>query len=99
MIHPRHNWLKASRVIALAFILAFTFGIAADRFAARKELVTSEANKIRTAWLRSDFLPDGDRAEATQLFRQYLQDRIGAAQSKDDDDGLESGLSAAKRIQ
>ena len=24
MIHPRHNWLKASRVITLAFILAFS---------------------------------------------------------------------------
>src|SRR4051812_16795106 len=52
----------AGTVLALlALILAFTFGIASSRFDARKELVREEANKIRAAWLQSDFLPEPDR--------------------------------------
>ena len=42
----------------LAFIIAFTFGIVTDRYQARKELVREEANLLRTAWMRAEFLPD-----------------------------------------
>src|SRR6478736_5820282 len=41
----------------LAFMLAFTFGIVSNRFDDRKGLVREEANAIRTAFARSDFLP------------------------------------------
>jgi len=71
----------AGAVLALvAFMLAFTFGIAANRFDDRKELVREEANKIRIAWQRSDFLPESDRDGARSLLRQYLADRISAVQ-------------------
>ena len=55
----------------LAFILAFTFAIVSDRYDARKGLVRDEANAIRTAYSRSEFLPEPDRAEATALLREY----------------------------
>lgn len=67
----------------LAFLLAFTFGIVSDRYDARKALVREEANAIRTAYLRSDFLPEPDRGEAVKLFREYVNFRIEAAQSRD----------------
>jgi hypothetical protein len=74
----------AGAVLALlAFVLAFTFGIASNRFDARKELVREEANRIRTAWLRSDFLPEADRAEARRLIREYLEGRLVAVQARD----------------
>jgi hypothetical protein len=63
-----------------AFILAFTFGIVSNRFDARKELVREEANAIRTAWQRSDFLPEPDHAETKQLIRQYLDARAALTQ-------------------
>jgi hypothetical protein len=65
----------------LAFILAFTFGIAAGRYDTRLQLVRDEANAIRTVWSRADFLPDSDRSEAKMLIRQYLTARIGAVQA------------------
>jgi hypothetical protein len=72
----------AGAVLALlAFILAFTFGIASNRFDARKELVRDDANKIRTAWLLSDFVPETDRAEVKGLIRKYLELRLAASQS------------------
>lgn len=62
----------------LAFIIAFTFGIVTDRYQARKELVREEANLIRTAWMRSEFLPDTDRIEAKKLLREYTSLRLNA---------------------
>jgi hypothetical protein len=67
----------------LAFILAFTFAIVSDRYDARKELVREEANAIRTAFLRSDFLPEPDRGAAANLLRRYLEVRLAATESLD----------------
>jgi hypothetical protein len=41
----------------LAFLLAFTFGLAATRFDARRSIVVQEANAIGTTYLRADLLP------------------------------------------
>lgn len=67
----------------LAFILAFTFGLVSDRYDARKGLIREEANVIRTAFFRADFLPEADRAEAKGLLRTYVDERIAAVQSGD----------------
>src|SRR4029450_7972437 len=42
----------------LAFILAFTFGLAAARFDTRRQLLLDEANAIGTAYLRAGMLPE-----------------------------------------
>jgi uncharacterized membrane protein YoaK (UPF0700 family) len=74
----------SSYVLALlAFIIAFTFGIVTDRYQARKELVREEANLLRTAWVRADFLPDSDRIEAKNLIRDYTILRLEAVKSLD----------------
>lgn len=65
----------------LAFMLAFTFGLVSERYDARKALVREEANVIRTAFARADFLPDADRAEAKSLLWRYVDERIVAAQT------------------
>jgi hypothetical protein len=89
----------AGAVLALlAFILAFTFGTASNRFDARKDLVREEANTIRTVWQRSDLLPEPDRAEAKGLIREYLDARVAAVQSGDAE-RVKSVLSRAERIQ
>jgi len=67
----------------LAFMLAFTFGIVSSRYDARKALVLDEANAIRTAWLRTDFLPAADRVAAAGLLREYTELRLRAVQSHD----------------
>jgi hypothetical protein len=83
-----------------AFILAFTFGIVSNRFDARRELVRNEANAIRTAWLRSDFLSEPDRAATKELFRQYLEARLAFAQSPETvAERAESFLTGARRAQ
>lgn len=72
----------AAAVLGLvAFIMAFTFDIVSDRYDARKGLVRADANAIRTAYHRSDFLPEPDRAEAKGLMREYLNQRLAFAQA------------------
>jgi hypothetical protein len=72
----------AGAVLGLvAFMLAFTFSIVSDRYDARKGLVRDEANAIRTGYLRSEFLPEPDRAEAKGLLREYLDARVAFVQA------------------
>jgi hypothetical protein len=75
--------IAAAILTLTGFMLAFTFGISSDRLQDRKKLVREEANAIGTAWLRSDFLPEPDRAESKGLFRKYVDDRLEAAQGQD----------------
>lgn len=42
----------------LAFLLAFTFGMAASRYELRRELVLDEANAVGTTYLRAGMVPE-----------------------------------------
>jgi hypothetical protein len=46
----------------LALLIAFTFGLAVDRYEGRRHLVTEEANAISTAEMRVQLLPSPDGA-------------------------------------
>jgi hypothetical protein len=91
----------AGAVLGLvAFILAFTFGIVSNRFDARKGFVREDANAIRTAYHRSDFLPEPDRTEAKALLRQYLAVRLAFAQGGSiTPDGVQDFLTEVEGIQ
>lgn len=63
----------------LAFILAFTFGLAAARFDARRQVLLDEANAIGTTYLRAGMLPErGD--EVRRLLRDYVTTRLEGVQ-------------------
>jgi len=64
----------------LAFMLAFTFGMAASRFEARRQVLLSEANAIGTTYLRSKLLAEPRRTEAQHLLREYVDVRLEAVQ-------------------
>jgi hypothetical protein len=60
----------------LAFMLAFTFGVAATHFDARRQNLMNEANAIRAAYLRADLFPEPDRTEIRNLLREYVKVRL-----------------------
>ena len=64
----------------LAFMLAFTFGLAGSRFEDRRQVVLSEANAIGTTYLRAAMLPEPMRTEARDLLREYVDVRLEAVQ-------------------
>jgi hypothetical protein len=62
----------------LAFILAFTFGMAASRFDARKQMVVQDANTIGTTYLRTSLIPDPPASKLRALLREYTDVRTDA---------------------
>jgi hypothetical protein len=64
----------------LAFILAFTFGLAAARFDARRQVLLDEANAIGTTYLRAGMLPERGE-EIRGLLRDYVAARLEAVRS------------------
>ncbi len=60
----------------LAFLLAITMGMAADRFDTRRGLVLAEATTINTTYLRAGYLPEPYETEIRNLLREYVPLRI-----------------------
>ena len=63
----------------LAFMLAFTFGLAASRFDMRRTFVVDEANAIGTTYLRAALLAEPHRTEVRNLLREYVDVRLELA--------------------
>ena len=63
----------------MAFLLAVTMGIAADRFDARRGLVLAEANAIHKTYLQADYLPQPATDQMRALLREYLPLRIASS--------------------
>lgn len=80
----------------LAFVLAFTFGIASSRFDTRKHLVLEEVNAIETAYLRAGLLPEPQRNESRRLLRRYVDIR---AEFSTDRAKLAQGLAESEALQ
>lgn len=67
----------------LAFVLAFTFSMAADQHNLRKKHVLEEANIIGTAYLRADLLGDRDTTKIKDLLKEYVDGRVYAIKMRD----------------
>jgi hypothetical protein len=75
---PPVGEMVAATLALLAFMLAFTFGLAASRFDVRKGLVIDEANAIGTTYLRAGLLPEPYPGEVRKLLREYVSTRLEA---------------------
>ena len=63
----------------LAFMLAFTFGMAASRFEERRQAVLLESNAIGSSYLRAELLPQPMSANSRNLLREYVNVRLDGA--------------------
>ncbi|HSE18680.1 MAG TPA: hypothetical protein VLB46_16610 [Pyrinomonadaceae bacterium] len=80
----------------LAFMLAFTFGLAGSRFEDRRQVVLSEANAIGTTYLRAAMLPEPMRTEAQNLLREYVDVRLEGVQQPGK---LEQAVAGSEELQ
>jgi hypothetical protein len=71
--------MVGAELALLAFILAFTFGLAAARFDTRRQALLDEANAIGTTYLRAGMLPERGE-EIRRLLRDYVATRLEAVQ-------------------
>src|SRR5437868_5263164 len=65
----------------LAFVLAFTFSLAASRFDSRRGIVLQAPNAIGTCYLRAGLLTAPPNAAARKLLRDYVDVRLRAAET------------------
>lgn len=63
----------------LAFMLAFTFGIAMSRRDTKRDLLLTEVNSIGTTWLRIDLMPESHQADLRRLLKRYVDIRVEVA--------------------
>ena len=62
----------------LAFLLAFTFNMAAGRYDERKKLFLDDVNAIGTTYLRAGLLAEPYQTEFRDLLRRYVDVRVTA---------------------
>ncbi|MGH9867250.1 MAG: hypothetical protein ACREAA_03675 [Candidatus Polarisedimenticolia bacterium] len=60
----------------LAFMLAFSFGMAASHYDDRKEVFLHEVNAIEAAYLRAELLPQPQRTAARGMLKEYVDVRL-----------------------
>lgn len=68
--------MVSATLALLAFLLAFTFSMAASRFEDRRAAIVNEANAIGTTYLRAGYLPGAARNEVRRLLKDYLETRL-----------------------
>lgn len=87
--------MVGSVVALFAFLLAFTFGMAASRYEARRQAVLDEANAIGTTYLRTRLLRDEEqRNVSAKLLREYVDIRLRGIR----EDKVEEALSRSEGI-
>src|SRR4051794_24882269 len=72
--------MVAAVLSLLAFMLAYTFGMASTRFDARKQAVLEEAHAIRSSFLRARLLPEPQATRVAGLLQEYVDVRIRGVQ-------------------
>jgi hypothetical protein len=82
-----HDHILSGVMGLLALLIAFTFGMALDRYETRRELVVAEANAIGTAAMRVQLLDPPAATRLSELFRRYAETRLryGLATAADKD--------------
>jgi len=93
--HAPVGTIVGSAFALLAFMLAFTFQIATNRYDARKELLLEEVTNIRTTYLRAGLLKEPMRSDAKKLLIEYIDIRAELAR---DTSTLSSALIGSQQI-
>jgi ABC-type multidrug transport system fused ATPase/permease subunit len=79
----------------LAFMLAITFQIAANRYDMRKQLLLEDVTNIRTGYLRAGLIPEPYRSNTKKFLIEYVDLRVGLV---NDPSKLNAGLSRSQQI-
>lgn len=72
----------------LAFLLAFTFGVVADAFHARRVALTEEVSAIHVCHELAAALPPADRDEIRAVLRRYVDERLKWSAGEVSDTGV-----------
>jgi hypothetical protein len=82
----------------LAFMQAFTFGMASSRFEERRQALNAEANAIRTTYLRAALLPEPITTDTRNLLREYVDARLKGASLETIDEAIAKSKEMHSRL-
>lgn len=74
--------ITGATLALLAFMLAFSFGIAAERLQTRKKLLLEEVNTIETTYLRAGLIDEPHQTEMRNLIVEYVDLRASFSREK-----------------
>ena len=97
--HEGLGAIEAAVYALFGLLLGFSFAGATSRLETRREQIVQEANAIGTAYLRLDLVPSGDQPDMRQLFRQYLDARMGMYARLSDRVAADRELARAEHLQ
>jgi hypothetical protein len=83
----------------LAFLLAFTFNMAASRYEDRRQVILTEANAIGTTYLRAHLLITLQRPEIEKLLREYITLHLEIAKSSKNKEEMIKIINESEKIQ
>lgn len=90
--------MVAAMMGLLAFILAFTFGLAGNHFDNKRTIVVDEANAVRTTYLRSKYLPEPIRTVIHPLLKDYVSLRVEVAKTGNKGEVIEKSEQIQKKL-
>jgi hypothetical protein len=76
--------IQAAVLGLLGLLLAFTFGMAGQRYDLRRTIQVDESNAIGTTYLRTEVLPDATAREVRRRLRDYVDARIDLHHASDE---------------
>lgn len=79
---PHLGVIQGATLGLLGLLIGFSFAGASERFVARQDILTREANAMGTAWMRADLLPEASRAALKDELRSYAKRRIALFESQ-----------------
>jgi hypothetical protein len=97
--HKGFSAIEGSVFGMLGLLIAFTFSGAASRYDHRRQLIAEEANKIGTAYMRIDLLPEEAQPGMRNLFRSYLEARLESYDDVEDTTAVNAMLDSSAHLQ
>jgi hypothetical protein len=91
--------ISALILALVGLLLAFSFALAAERYAVRRAATVQEANAIGTFWLRTALLPEPVRSEMRTRVRRYLDLHFEHREARIDQARLAKTEADAQRLQ
>ena len=90
--------IVASLLGLLAFMQAFSFGMASTRFEERRQAMHAEANAIRNAYLRSALMPEPITTDTRKLLIEYADTRLQATRLETIDESVRKSQEIHERL-
>jgi hypothetical protein len=76
----------------MGLVLAFSFGMAATKYEARRQTIVDEANLLNTAILRCDLYPDSIKQTVLPSYKNFLESRINYYDAGDNPAKIKAAL-------